>query len=278
LSSLEFGLESWPVGLAVNDEVIRVPLEAVDGGLCSDRVREERYPFIWSAVGSDDGGEVLMALREDVIGITGFQRVHLAQGKVINDEEVDGDESSEFLLMGSIKPGVFEGLEHSVSAYGQDGDVAPTGSVANGVSEEGFSDANGSDECDIGGVVEKAEREDLIEEFAVIRDLGGVIPTLQVRIRFQTTTLGPQGCRESVPSRGFIGEDLEKEVLVGHLVLAGQCQAFRQDIQQLGQSEAFEDGFEFCGNDVSHVVLRVFWWWKTAKRIGLPGAGSAPVE
>ena len=52
----EAGLESLPVGLALDDQIVGVTRKPIDCALCTHRICEHSEPFVWSAIGSEDHG------------------------------------------------------------------------------------------------------------------------------------------------------------------------------------------------------------------------------
>lgn len=63
------------------------------------------------------------------------------RARTIDDENVHGDELAQFCLVAVVEARVLEGLEHLISAQGEDGMPPPAGRVAQRVREEGFAHA-----------------------------------------------------------------------------------------------------------------------------------------
>jgi hypothetical protein len=113
-----------------------------------------------------------IALEEQVVEVATLDGVEDIDGKVIEDEEVDGDQLPEFGFKAVVEPRVLEGLAHLIGADREDGGAAPARDVAEGVSEKGLADADGPDDRDVGMRVEEAQGRELIEEGAIEGDLG----------------------------------------------------------------------------------------------------------
>ena len=105
-----------------------------------------------------------MALGEDLLGVATLVGIHRIEAKIVNEEQVDGDELAEFGLVGLIEAGVLEGLEQAIGAQRQDRVPAAAGDVAEGVGEEGLADPDRADDRHVGVGFEEAQRDELVEE------------------------------------------------------------------------------------------------------------------
>jgi hypothetical protein len=128
--------------------------------------------------------------------------------------------------------------EHLIGPHGKDGAALATRDVAEGVGDEGFADADGPDEGDMGARVEKAERDELVKEDAVEGDLGRRIPGFELHGGIEARALRPEGRGLTVAARGFVGEDEEKEILMRHLLAAREGETFGQGVGHAGEFEA----------------------------------------
>jgi hypothetical protein len=116
--------------------------------------------------------------------------------------------------------------------------------VAEGVGEEGLPHADGPDDGDVVVGLQEAERGELIQQCAVEGDLRGGIPVLELRGGVEARALSPEGRGQAVASRHLVGEDEQEEVLVGHLLLAGEGEALGQSVEEPGELEAAQHGLE----------------------------------
>ena len=78
-----------------------------------------------------------MAFDDDLVEVVGLGRVQRPEGEVVDDEEVDAGESSEFGVEGVVESGGAEPGEQLVGAVEPDGHPAPDGDVAQGGGEIG---------------------------------------------------------------------------------------------------------------------------------------------
>jgi len=122
--------------------------------------------------------------------------------------------------------------------------------VAEGVSEEGLADAHVPDDGDVVVGFEEAQRGEFVEQGAVELDLGGLVPPLELGVPLQVAPLGPDGGRLAVAAGGLVAEREEQQVLVGHLLLAGEHEPLGKGIEHPGELEALQDGLQFGGDDV----------------------------
>ena len=98
-----------------------------------------------------------IALEEYVVQVATLDGIEDVDRKVVEDEEVDGDELPQFRLVAVVEPRVLERLEHLVGADGEDSGAAPAGDVAERVREKGLADADGADDRDVGVGIEEAQ-------------------------------------------------------------------------------------------------------------------------
>jgi hypothetical protein len=80
------GFEPRAVGVALDDEVVAIGSEAVDGALGADGVGESSEPFVGPSIGSEDHGARAVALEKDLVGIATFVSIHGIEAEVIDDE------------------------------------------------------------------------------------------------------------------------------------------------------------------------------------------------
>ena len=66
------GSLTGPVALSLDDDLVGVVGEAIEGALGEDRVIEEGDPLVDTAVGCDDRGAATVTLDNDLIEVTGL--------------------------------------------------------------------------------------------------------------------------------------------------------------------------------------------------------------
>ena len=87
LSGWGWSGDPWALAAAVtlplDDDLIGVVGEAVEGALGQDGIIEEGDPLVDYAVGCDDGGRAAVALDDDLIEVAGLLGIEAAQAEVI---------------------------------------------------------------------------------------------------------------------------------------------------------------------------------------------------
>jgi hypothetical protein len=152
------GFLSLPVALALNDQLERGGLEAVDRGLGQQRVGHHGQDLGWFPVGGDDRGGVLVAFHDQLIEVVGLQRIQRMEGQVVEDEQFDPVEFADLFVVGVVQPGGFESFEQFVGAFGVHAVAAADCGVAQSVGEERFPDADWSHDQDVVGVQDEPQR------------------------------------------------------------------------------------------------------------------------
>jgi hypothetical protein len=193
-----------------------------------------------------------VSFEEDLVGIAAFLGIHGIETEIVDDEHSGSEKLTELLLVGLGEPSVLEGLEHAVGAHSENGKPAATGEMAEGMGEEGFSDADVADDGDVVTGLDEAEGGELGEESFVEVDLGGGVPVFESGVGLEPSLVGPNGGGEAVAALRFVGKDEQKEVLVGGSVLASQKKPLRQRIEHTGQPESPEDGSKVGFNGFGH--------------------------
>src|SRR5262245_21998546 len=112
---MEPRLLTGPVRLALDDEVVRVAGETVDGALRAHRIGEGREPLVWAAVGRNDHGPGAVPLGENLVRVAAFACVQRVEAEIVDDEEADADESAQLRIVRVVEPRVLETLEHMIA-------------------------------------------------------------------------------------------------------------------------------------------------------------------
>lgn len=125
---LDGRLETRPVRLAVDHQIERVVLEAVDGRLSEQRVAEDREPIGCVAIAGDDPRSAGVSLDEELVDVAALFSGHRLEREVIDDQETVGVATSGARgaeMAGSARPTVAEGAASAVgSALGELGATA----------------------------------------------------------------------------------------------------------------------------------------------------------
>ena len=87
-----------------------------------------------------------MALDDDLVGVAVLLGVWGVEPEVVEDEQVDGEEGAQFLLVTLCEPHVLQVLEHLVGGESVSGVAAPAGDVAEGMGKKSPSDADAADD------------------------------------------------------------------------------------------------------------------------------------
>ena len=84
--------EILPVRLSLDDEIVGSVDESVDGRLREEDILEGSDPLVRVAVACDDRSRATGPLDEELIDVTTLVSAHGLESKVVQDEQVDGDE------------------------------------------------------------------------------------------------------------------------------------------------------------------------------------------
>jgi hypothetical protein len=74
------------VGVALDDQFVAGADEAVDGGLCQERVGHQGEPLVRLAVGGDDRGGLEVPFDDDLVEVGGLGGVQRLEAQVIHDQ------------------------------------------------------------------------------------------------------------------------------------------------------------------------------------------------
>jgi hypothetical protein len=162
------------ITLALHDNLVGVVGEAVQRALSQDGIVEERDPLLDGPVGGNDGGASPVTLDDDLVEVAGLLGIEAAEPKVIDDEEVRGEEASEHALGGVIGPGLMDELEERIAPEEEHPVSGPAGAVSKGTGKERLSNAYRPKEEDILVAIEEAEAEEVTDPVPVEGD--GCVP------------------------------------------------------------------------------------------------------
>ena len=211
----EPGLLVAPVGLAVEDEFVGGGLESVDGGLGEEGVGHESQPLDRVSVRRDNCRRLPVALHYQLINVGGVVAVQRLKGKIVEDEEIDAEEFAEFDVMAVVEAAGAEPFEELVGPFEPDGPAAADRRVAEGGGEECLPDADRAEDQCVVGVVDEPERDELVEDDAVVGDRRGVVPVVEAHGRVEAGGPGPEGGGVGVATGDLIGQDDLEELSMG---------------------------------------------------------------
>ena len=161
--------------------------EAVDEGDDARGVGEHLVPFSEGLVGGEHDRAALIATRDDLEEQVGIAVVVGQVSHLIDTQEVRAGEASQ--APGQRRIGVLGGefVEHVGGVDEACGMAAKHGLMGEVLGQHGLAQAVGSDEHDVGRLIEEGEGEQLLDEGAV--DIGGPVP-VEVGERFEGANLG----------------------------------------------------------------------------------------
>jgi len=87
-----------------------------------------------------------MTLGDDFVRVPGLHDVHAVQREVINDQEVDGEELTQFGFVGVVETRVLERFEHLIGTHGEHRVAVTTGDVTERVRQERFAHTDWADD------------------------------------------------------------------------------------------------------------------------------------
>jgi hypothetical protein len=230
--------EARPVGFALDDEVIAVGGETVDGALSSNGVGESGEPFVGPAIGGEDHRAGAVSFEEELVGVAAFLGVHGIETEVIDDEELGSEKLSELLLEGVEQARLLEGLEHVIGPKSEHGVTATTGEMSECVSEEGLSDADVADDGDVMMRADETQRGEFGEQSLVEVNLGGGVPVFESGAKVELSLLNPKSDRKAIATLSLVGEHEEQEVLVRGFVLASEKKPLGQGVEHARELQA----------------------------------------
>jgi len=79
------GFLVYPVALTLQNDLVGVVRQTVQGALCQDRVVEERDPFLHSAIAREDRRGSAMTLDDDLVDVARLSRIEPTKPEIVND-------------------------------------------------------------------------------------------------------------------------------------------------------------------------------------------------
>jgi hypothetical protein len=113
--------------------------------------------------------------------------------------------------------------------------------VAERMGDESFTDADRADDGHVLVLVDKAQRDELVEQAAIESHLGRFIPALELHFGIEVGTLSADGDRETITTGDFISEDEHEKVLVSHLLPSSERKSLRKRVAHFAELQSMQD-------------------------------------
>jgi len=78
------------------------------------------------------------------------------------------------------------------------------------------------------------------------------VPALELHVGLEERSLGARRRRGAVAALALVGEQEEQEVLVRHLLLAGERDALGERVEELAETQPAHDGLEVGADGIGH--------------------------
>src|SRR2546428_229047 len=121
---------AFPVALALDDDLVGVVRKAVDRRLREVGVVEERDPLVDRSIAREDRRRASMPFEDDLVEVARLSRVEAAEPKVVDDEDVGGQQPPQGLVGRVIGARLEEELKEAACAEGKELDGRAAGGVA----------------------------------------------------------------------------------------------------------------------------------------------------
>jgi len=226
------GTLSLPEAVALDDDLVGVVGEPIEGALRQDRIVEERDPLLDGAVAGQHRGPSPMPLQDHFVEVAGLLRVESAQAEVVDDEHVGSEQPPQHLLGGVIGPGLVQHLEEAIGTQEEHVLAGAAGRVSECRSEEGLADADGSQEDHVLLPFDEAETEEVSDAIAIEGDGGVPDEALERLVFIEAGTHQPQAEALVVATLDFVGEHELEEVELREFRLPGVRHPVGQRRQQ----------------------------------------------
>ena len=172
LEGMLSGTLAFAEALALEDDLVGVVSEAVQGALSQDRILEQGDPLVERPVAGKDRRAASMALENDLVEIPGLLGGEAAQAEVIDDQQRRREQAAQHGLAGVVGARLVELSPHLVGAHEEHALAGPAGGVAEGGGQEGFTHAHGAEQEDVLAALEEAQAEELLDAIAIEGDRG----------------------------------------------------------------------------------------------------------
>jgi len=116
--------------------------EAIQGALSQQRLIKDRHPFFNASIRRHDCGSPRVPLNEQVVEIRGGLAGKLLESEIIDDQQIRTDEAAQFAVEGVIGARAGQSFQEQIGADEEHAVAGAAGRVADGLSQEGFSDTD----------------------------------------------------------------------------------------------------------------------------------------
>ena len=209
------------IAVALHFDLVGIVGQSVQGTLGEDGIVEERDPLFHRAVAGEDGGSSAVPFDDDLVDVARLGEIEPPQSEVVHDEQIRGKQTAHDLLARMIGLGLEQFQEHLIGPQKENPIAGATGGMAEATGEQGFPNADGSDEENIFGPLNETEAEQIADPIPVKGD--GCIPVevFQGTDLLEGCSLEPDGEVVLFPTIDFILEHQFQEVLRAQLGLGG---------------------------------------------------------
>ena len=236
--------EILPVRLSLDDEIVGSVDESVDGRLREEDILEGSDPLVRVAVACDDRSRATGPLDEELIDVTTLVSAHGLESKVVQDEQVDGDELCHHALARVVEATLPKSAKYVVGA-GEDHPIPmSTSEMTKRIGEKGLAHADGSKDERVAPLTQKAKASQLRQDSWLVLHLGVGIPSLECHVGVEPCSSGPSLGGSAVSSRHLILKKHEQEVFVRELLLPGEQEPIIEYIEELAELEMLERPLE----------------------------------
>src|SRR5207244_5171790 len=125
-----------------------------------------------------DDGAATVALDHELVDVPGFGRIHAVDRKVVEDQQIHGDQPAHLRLVGAVEPAGLEALQQPVTPRHDHGVATAAGDVAERGCGMCFAHTNGPQNQEVIPGFDEAQAEELAPQLAVVGDGRGLVPGL----------------------------------------------------------------------------------------------------
>lgn len=234
----------FPIALALDDDLVGIVGEAIDGALGQDRVVEQRDPLVDGPVAGDESRRPAVPFEDHFIEIARLAGVEAPQSEVIDEQHVGREDAPEHLVGGMIGARLVQELEEAIGTEEEHVVAGPARRVADGGREKRFSDADGTEEDHIFLARDEAQAEEVADACVIERDRGLPVEAFEGLFLFEARPAEAQGEVVLIAARDLVLEGQLQEVEFSELRLAGVGDAVGKRRQEARELQAFQDGLE----------------------------------
>ena len=238
-------LRGVAIGVALDDEDVRVVKQPVHGRAGEQRVSKERRPFVEVAVGGEDKRSFFVALADELVQIHGLIVFERPQAEIIDNQKVDCGQARQFAIIGIIRAPSAKLGEQLVGGEVQHGVTSYAGTVTDGLSDMALADPGLADQAKVFVAVDKCTG-------GQVEDFGfgylGIEGEIEILERLGMVEAGATESEVELfrlTAVYFVGQKPQKKLGRREVVVASLPHAQLERLQDSGQAQFFEDGNQF---------------------------------